>query len=51
MITLRCLKALKINKFIMLRLSEAMKNEVMWIKVVHFGIRTFQNLYVALWDS
>ena len=28
LITLRWLKALKINKFIILRLSEAMKNEV-----------------------
>ena len=27
-------KSLKINKFIMLRLSEAMKNEVMRIKIV-----------------
>ena len=35
----------------MLRLSEAMKNEVMRIKMVYFGIRTFQNVFVALWDS
>ena len=39
---------LKINKFVMLRLSEAMENEVMWIKMVCFGIRNFQNFYVAL---
>ena len=45
------LKALNINKFIMLRLLEAMKNEVMRIKIVYYGIRTFQNFYVALWDS
>ena len=32
----------------MLRLSEAMKNEFMRIKIVCFGIRTFQNFYVAL---
>ena len=51
LITLRWLKALKINKFIMLPLSEAMKNEVMWIKIVCFGVRIFQNFYVALWDS
>ena len=36
-------KALKINKFIILRLSETMKNKVMWIKIVCFGIRTFEN--------
>ena len=42
-ITLCWLKALKINKFVMLRLSEGMKNEVMRIKIVYF--------YVALWDS
>ena len=41
LITLRWLKALKFNKFIMLGLSEAMKNEVMRIKIVYFGIRTF----------
>ena len=35
----------------MRRLSEAMKNEVMRIKIVYFGIRTFQNFYTALWDS
>ena len=35
----------------MLRLSKAMKNEVMRIKIVDFGIRTFQNFYVALWDT
>ena len=35
----------------MLRLAEAMKNEDMWIKIVCFGVRTFQNFYVALWDS
>ena len=44
-------KALKINKFIMLRLPEAMKNEVMRIKIVCFGVRTFQNFFLALWDS
>ena len=44
-------KALKINKLIMLRLSDAMKNTVMRIKIVYFGMRTFQNFYVALWDS
>ena len=49
--TLRWLKTLKINKFIMLRLSEVMKNEGMRIKIVCFGIRNFQNFYVALWDS
>ena len=43
-------KSLKINKFIMLRLSEAMKNEVMRIKIVCFGTRTFKNFYVAFWD-
>ena len=32
------LKEKKINKFIMLRLSKAMKNEVMRIKIVYFGI-------------
>ena len=41
LITLRWLEALTINKFIMLRLSEAMKNEVMRIKIVYFGKRTF----------
>ena len=51
LITLRWLKALKINKFIMLRLSDAMKNEVLRIKIVYFGKRTFQNFYVALWNS
>ena len=51
LITLLWLKALKINKFIMLRLSEAMKNEVMRIKIVCFGLRIFQNFYIALWDS
>ena len=51
MITPRWLKELKINKFIMLRLSEAMKNEVMPIKIICFGIRIFQNFYVALWDT
>ena len=35
----------------MLRLSEAIKNEVMRIKMIHFGIRTSQNFYIALWDS
>ena len=40
LITLRWFKALKINKFIMLRLSEAMKNEVMRIKIVYFDIHT-----------
>ena len=35
----------------MFRLSEVMKNEVMRIKIVYFGIRIFQNFYVALWDS
>ena len=35
----------------MLQLSEAMQNEVMRIKIVYFGIRTFKNFYVALWDS
>ena len=35
----------------MVRLSEAIKNEVMRIKMIYFGIRTFQNFYVALWDS
>ena len=44
-------KVLKINKFIMLRLSEAMKNEVMRIKIVCFGIRTLQKLYIAPCDS
>ena len=43
-------KSLEINKFIMLRLSEAMKNEVMWIKIFCFGVRFFQYFYVALWD-
>ena len=52
LITLRSLKALKINKFRILRLpSEAMKNKVMLIKIVCFVIGTFQNFYVALWDS
>ena len=37
LITPRWLKALKINKFIMLRFSEAMKNEVMRIKIVCFS--------------
>ena len=41
----------QINTFIMLRLTEAMKNEVMRIKIVYLGIRTFQNFYVLLWDS
>ena len=50
-ITRRWLTASKINKFIMLWLSQAMKNGVMRIKIVYFGIRTFQNFYVALWDS
>ena len=49
-ITLRWLKTLKINKFIMLRLPEAMENEVMWIKIVCFGVRIFQNCYIVLWD-
>ena len=44
-------KIIKINKFIMLQLCEEMKNEVMRIKIFCFGIRTFQNFYVALWDS
>ena len=35
----------------MLQLSEAMKNEVMRIKIVYFGIRTFKNFNVAIWDS
>ena len=35
----------------MLRLSEAMKNEFMRIKIVCFGIRIFQNFYVALWNT
>ena len=35
----------------MLRLSDAMQNEVMRIEIVCFGVRTFQNFYVALWDS
>ena len=43
-------KALKINKFIMLRFSEAMENEVMRIKIVCYGIRAFQNFHIALWD-
>ena len=30
------------------RLTEAMKNEIMWMKIVHSGIRTFQNFDVAL---
>ena len=51
LITLQWLKSLKINKFIMLLLSEAMKNDVMRVKIVCFGLRTFQNFYVALWDS
>ena len=34
----------------MLRLSEAVKNKVMRIKIVYFGIRLFQNFYVATWD-
>ena len=38
------IQALKINEFIMLRLSGAIKNEVMWIKIVCFGIRTFKNV-------
>ena len=49
LITLRWLKAFKINKFIILRLSEATKNEVMRIKIVCFGIRDFENIFFALW--
>ena len=33
------------------RSNEAMKNEVIRIKIVYFGIRTFQNFYVPFWDS
>ena len=51
LINLRWLKALKINEFIMLRLSEEIKNEVMCIKIVCFGILTLQYFYVVLWDS
>ena len=43
-------KVLKINKFKMLGLSEAMDNEVTQIKIVCFGIHTFKKFYVALWD-
>ena len=32
-------------------MSEAKKNEVMRIKMVYFGIRTFQNFSIELWDS
>ena len=35
----------------MLRLSQAMKIEVIRMKIVYIGIRTFQNFYVALWNS
>ena len=41
-------KSVKNNKFIMLRLSEAMINEVMRIKLVSFGIYTFQNVQLQL---
>ena len=38
LITLRWIKSLRMNQFIMLRLSEAMKNNVMRTKIVCFGM-------------
>ena len=51
LMTLRWLKAIIINKFIILRLSKAMKNEVMRTRIVCFGVRIFQNFYIVLRDS
>ena len=33
------------------RLPGAMKNVVMRVKIIFFGIHTFQNYYVEIWDS